>query len=574
MKFTDLLLPTLKENPKDAEARSHIVMMRSGMIRKLASGFYSYLPLGFKVLKKVEAIVREEMNATGANELLLPAVHPAELWKKTGRYDVMSDIMMTITRGDREYVLGPTHEEIITELASAYIKSYKDMPKILYQIQTKFRDEARPRFGVIRSREFIMKDAYSFDTDMASLDASYDRMYEAYKKIFNRCGLDYVIVHADPGAMGGNFSHEFMVLVDFGEDSVALCKACGYAASNEVAECVAHKRTLDSKESAKACPASESFDTPNLRTIDELTKKLKMSADTFIKTVFYTTDDGVVAALVNGAHEICEAKLARLLKTTTLALADEKTITDVTSGPVGFSGPIGLKKPVKIIADYAVGAMVDAIVGANKNNQHIKHVCVGRDFTVDESGDIRMITADDACPQCGKPIELSTSLEIGHVFKLGTKYTKAFQGSYLDNNGKQQDIIMGCYGIGVNRIIASCIEQHFDEEKGMIWPLSLAPFAVSIVTTNQKSDPVKEAAEVMYKELTDKGIDVLYDNRDDRMGVKLNDAELIGAPVHIIIGDRGLKDNKIEIRFRTSGTTVNEPVETVVHAVSQYLEDK
>ncbi|MBN1493067.1 MAG: proline--tRNA ligase, partial [Candidatus Omnitrophica bacterium] len=460
--------------------------------------------------------------------------------------------LMKVQKGDREYVLGPTHEEIITEIATAYIKSYKDMPKTLYQIQTKFRDEARPRFGVIRSREFIMKDAYSFDADTASLDKSYDIMFEAYKKIFDRCGLDYVIVQADPGPMGGNFSHEFMVLVDFGEDKVALCKACGYAASTEVAAC---KRPGNGGSKDKEGKL-EYFDTPGLKSIEELTSKLTIDATVFVKTILYETEHGIVACLVRGDHEICDAKLARQLKVSKLQLAGEETIKKVTGAEVGFSGPIGFKSKVMIIADHTVASMQNFITGANKTDQHVKNVNPGRDLTIDQVADVRVITANDVCPECGKPIMLQTALEIGHVFKLGTKYTHAFGSSYLDQNGKQQDIIMGCYGIGVNRIVASCIEQSYDEEKGMVWPRAVAPFAVSIVTANQNSEDVVAAADKLYATLCDAGIDVLYDDRNDRMGVKLNDAELIGVPIHVIIGDKGLQSGTIEVRDRRSGDKI------------------
>lgn len=568
MRFSSMLIPTLKEIPKDAEAKSHIVMLRAGMIRKLASGFYSYLPLGYRVLTKVETIIREEMGRAGAQELLMPAVHPVDIWKKTGRYDVMDDILMKIVKGDREYILGPTHEEIITELACAYIKSYKDMPKTLYQIQTKFRDEARPRFGVIRSREFIMKDAYSFDADAAGLDESYTKMYAAYQNIFSRCGLSFVIVAADTGAMGGKESHEFMVLVDFGEDRIVVCDACSYAASTEVAACPASAMTVGENKNKP-----EYFDTPDIKTIEELTAALTCNASAFVKTLLYTANDETVAVLVRGDHDVCEAKLAKVLKASKLVLADEKTIEAVTGARVGFSGPIGLKKKIRLVADAAVAAVSDGIVGANKNDQHIKHVRYGRDFTADEVADIRAIQDGDPCPQCGKKIELKTSLEIGHVFKLGTKYTEALEGRYQDKNGVQQTIIMGCYGIGVNRIIAAAIEQNYDEERGMIWPAAIAPFPISIITANQKSTTVTDAAEKLYAALTEANIDVLYDDRDERMGVKFNDAELIGAPIHVVVGDRGLKENTMEIRDRRCGEKQSVPVGDVAGYIVDKLAD-
>lgn len=566
MRSTEFLLPTLKEIPKDAEAKSHILMLRAGMIRKLASGFYSYLPLGFKVLQKVEAIVRQEMNAAGALEVLLPAVHPVDIWKKTGRYDVMEGILFKIEKGDREYVLGPTHEEIITELAVAYIRSYKDMPKTLYQIQTKFRDEARPRFGVIRSREFIMKDAYSFDADDQGLDVSYKKMYAAYERIFSRCGLKFVVVEADTGAMGGKTSHEFMVLVSFGEDRIVLCPKCGYSGSSEVAACSATNAPVN-----EPAGTLDYFATPNVSTIEELTASLKCDASRFIKTILYKTETGVVACLVRGDHEVCEAKLAKAVKSPKLELADEATIKRVTGARVGFSGPVKLKEKITIIADHAVVALVNGITGANKDDEHIRSVNYGRDYTADAVADVRVITPADPCPKCGASITIDTSLEIGHVFKLGTKYTQALEGFYSDKDGSQKQIIMGCYGIGVNRILAAAIEQNYDEKKGMIWPTAIAPFHVTIITANQKSADVVKVAEDLYRDLTAAGMDVLFDDRDERMGVKFNDAELVGAPVFIVIGDKGLKENKIEIRNRRVQETLQVAPADVVDTVKSLV---
>ena len=552
MRWSHMLIPTLREVPKDAEATSHKLMLRAGLIRKLMAGVYSYLPLGYRVLKKIIGIIQEEMDAVGAQELLLPAIHPVDIWQRTGRYDVMQDILMTVRKeGKQEIVLGPTHEEIITELAAAYIASYKDLPKSLYQIQTKFRDEARPRFGIIRSKEFIMKDAYSFDDSFAALDKSYVTMYDAYKRIFDRCGLEYAIVSADAGDMGGDVSHEFMVKLPFGEDFVVSCSDCDLSASIEVAQCGAPPAGTEDAPVKE----SEEFDTPGIKTIDDLSATYSIDPRILIKTIIYQCDDTPVACLVRGDCDICEAKLKKALGGTTLVLANESVIRDVTGAPVGFAGPVGLKKKTRIIGDLSVKGIVNAVTGANKKDAHIRNVNAGRDYTCDEYYDIRYIRDGDSCPVCAKgSVSLDRSLEIGHVFKLGTKYSQALHATFLDKNGKEKEIVMGCYGIGVNRIMAACIELHNDE-KGIQWPLSIAPFTVGIVPINVKHDKTMEYAESLYARLQQKGIDTIFDDRNARAGVKFNDIELIGIPLVVVVGERNLKNNCVEIKVRSSGET-------------------
>jgi len=557
MKWTQTLIPTLKETPQDAEAKSHILMVRAGLIRKITSGAYSYLPLGLRVLQKVENIVREEMNKAGALELLLPALQPPELWKKTGRYEALGEVLIKfIDRHKKEVLLGPTHEEIITSLAANEIRSYKQLPITLYQIQTKFRDEPRPRFGVLRSKEFIMKDAYSFDRDTDSLGESYKKMYEAYCNIFSRCGLNYIAVEADSGFMGGDASHEFMVLAPSGEDIIVFCESCKYAASREAAAIVksqSHKVTTSQVKNLKAEELKE-VHTPGVTTIEKVSALLKCSPESMVKTLIYKADEKAVAVLVRGDHEVNEAKLRRHLKAELLELADEKSILSATGGPIGFSGPVGLKG-VRLVADYSVSGMSNFVTGANKKDSHIINVNLGRDFEVVEWADLRYITETDVCPKCGKPITVQLAIEVGHTFKLGTKYSKALGASYLDENGKEHPMIMGCYGIGVNRIAAAAIEQNNDEN-GIIWPANIAPFKVIVIPVNAASKEIMDYAFEIYKSLQDEKIDVLLDDRDERAGIKFKDADLIGVPFHVIISDRHITKKQFEIKIRKTGERI------------------
>jgi len=531
--------------------------LRAGLIRQLASGVYSYLPLGFRTLLKIIGIIREEMNRAGASEVLLPALHPAELWKKSGRYETLGEDKIAFkNRAGHEFVLGPTHEEVITDLVGTNIKSFRDLPLNLYQIQNKFRDEARPRFGVIRTKEFIMKDAYSFDRDEKGLDVHYQKMSDAYHRIFTRCGLDFQVVNADTGMMGGKMSQEFMVICPYGEDRVAS-SANGYLASQDIA--TRGNPELTTPQSRSSGP--EAFDTPNLRTIEEISHKYKVAPSQMIKTLIYLADGKAVAALVTGDSEVNESKLRKLTGAKELRQADGPEILHATGAPVGFAGPVGLKIPV--YADWDVAGIADGVTGANEKDKHFKNVTFGRDFKPAVTGDIRFVKEGDRAPEGGGTLKLTTSMEIGHIFKLGTRYTESIGAYFLDENGERKPAIMGCYGIGVNRILAAAIEQHHDA-KGIQWPAAIAPFAMEIITVNHSVEAVAQAAEKIYAALTAAGKEVLFDERDERAGVKFNDADLIGIPLQIIVGERGLKEGKVEIKVRQTGETRLVDLESVL----------
>ena len=548
MRWSQTLIPSLRNVPKDAEAVSHQLGLRAGLIRQLASGVYSYLPLGFRTLLKIIQIIREEMNRAGASEVLLPALHPAEIWKKSGRYETLGEDKIAFkNRAGHEFVLGPTHEEVITDLVGTNIKSFRDLPINLYQIQTKFRDEARPRFGVIRTKEFIMKDAYSFDRDEKGLDVHYQKMFEAYHRIFTRCGLDFQVVNADTGMMGGKMSQEFMVICPYGEDRVAS-SATGYLASQDIA--TRGNPNLVTPQPQSAGP--EVFDTPNLRTIEEISHRYKVAPSQMIKTLIFMADGKAIAALVTGDSEVNESKLRKLIGAKELRQAEGHEIVEATGAPVGFAGPVGLKIPV--YADWDILGIADGVTGANEKDKHFKNVTVGRDFKPAATGDIRFVKEGDPAPEGGGALKLTTSMEIGHIFKLGTRYTESIGAYYLDEKGERKPAIMGCYGIGVNRILAAAIEQHHDA-KGIQWPAAIAPYAAEIITVNHNVEAVAETAEKIYTELTAAGKEILFDDRDERAGVKFNDADLIGIPLQIIVGERNLAQGKVEIKDRKTGET-------------------
>ena len=571
MRWTQSLIPTLKEDPQDAEVISHKLMVRAALIRKLISGAYSYLPLGLRVLQKVSNIIREEMNAKGAQEVLLPAIHPPEFWKKTGRYELLGQVLIKFKdREGRELVLGPTHEEIITDLVANNVKSYKDLPLILYQIQTKFRDEPRARFGVMRTAEFIMKDAYSFDCSTEGMESSYKKMYDAYCRIFERCGLPYIPVEADPGMMGGSVSHEFMVPSDAGEDEIVICQKCKYAASTQVAACKTDPGPRSSK-TEKKLPIAE-VETPDMKTIEKVSEFLKVEPKKLVKTLLYKADDKVVALLVRGDFEANETKLKNYLKCAVLELADEKTIEGFTGAPVGFSGPVKLKD-TRIVADNSVKDMVNFVTGANKKDAHLVNVNIGRDFETKEFADLRGITNFDKCPACGKAIDIKHAIEIGHTFKLGTKYSEILGAKFLDAEGKTNAIIMGCYGIGVNRIIASLIETSNDKD-GIIWPLSIAPYQILIVSLNIANKKIKEISEEVYSKLKAGGYEVLYDDRDISAGIKFKDADLVGIPIQIVIGEKNAKKNIVEIKTRADRKVVEVKLADVESQIKQLLSSK
>ncbi len=544
MKWTRYLIPTAKETPADAVVPSHRLMIRAGLMRQIAAGAYAYLPLGYRTLQKIEAIVREEMDRAGGVELHMPAMQPLDLWKETKRDEAMGDTMVRLADKPfrRNTVLGPTHEEVVTDIVRAYVNSYKQLPITLYQIQTKFRDEERPKSGVLRTREFLMKDAYSFNPDKASLDESYRRMYQAYCRIYERCGLPYVAVEAESGPIGGDASHEFMVVTDAGEDYLVRTEDGTYAANVERAEFA----PLPAPADAPAQDLKE-VHTPGLSTIDDVSGFLKCAPADMIKTLIYEADGAVVVALVRGDHEINEPRLRRHLGANALALATPAVIEKVTGAAVGFAGPVGLKD-VRVVADQAVSVMRNAVTGANKTDYHLTGVNVGRDFNIAETADIRYAVPGDKAAS-GAPLIFEKCIEVGHVFKLGSKYSDAMKAHFLDENGKSKPVIMGCYGIGLNRIMAAAIESSHDDA-GIIWPINIAPFTVEIVALDVREEKVMATAQQIHDALEARGIDVLLDDRDARPGFKFKDADLIGIPLRVTVGKRGLDEGIVEFKRR------------------------
>ncbi|WP_223068078.1 proline--tRNA ligase [Paenibacillus caui] len=550
MRQDKLLIPTLREAPGDAEANSHKLLVRGGYIRQLAAGVYTYLPLGWRVLKKASDIVREEMNRAGAQELLMPAMQPAELWQESGRYHVYGPELIRLKdRHDREFALGPTHEEVITTLVRNDVTSYRKLPMNLYQIQTKYRDERRPRFGLLRGREFLMKDAYSFDTDWESLDKVYREMYAAYERIFTRCGLDFRAVEADSGSIGGEGeTHEFMALAEIGEDTIVSCTACDYAANLEKAEAgfaEAPPRNVDQ------LAGIEKIYTPGTSSISQLVESLGIPADQFVKTMIYIADGKPVAVLIRGDHEVNELKLMALLEAEEVRLAENEEA--VAAGVVvGFAGPVGLDLPV--VADRDAANLAAWIVGANERDYHLKQVVPGRDFKLEKIGDLRNAAEGDVCPHCGQPLQFHRGIEVGHVFKLGTKYSEALGATYLDQAGKTQTMIMGCYGIGISRILSAVTEQRSDGSS-MVWPVGIAPFHVHLIQISAKDEAQRKLAEELYAQLQAAGIEVLLDDRDERAGVKFKDADLMGIPLRITVGKQAAEGL---VEFKNRAEDVSE----------------
>ena len=553
MRQSQAFLPTLKEDPADAELVSHKLMVRAGMLRKHAAGIYSLLPIGWRVTKKVANIVRDEMDRAGAQEVLLPVLMPSELWIETGRWEKYGkDLFRQRDRHDRDYALGPTHEEAITDLVRNHVRSYRDLPQTLYQIGVKFRDEIRPRFGLMRAREFLMKDAYSFHVDDAQLGETYERMREAYSAIFRRCGMTFVVVEADSGAIGGDVNHEFLVTADSGEAEI-FSSSCGYAASSESAKF--------SWTPAPAEPeaAREEKSTPGKKTVDEVASFLGVGADRLLKSLVFMADDQAVLAVVPGDRELNEAKLARHLGGAVLRLATAAEIEALTGGPLGFTGPVGLGKPMRTIVDQTVQEGRNYVVGGNKRDVHLVNVRVGRDFTVQEHADLVTAKEGDKCPRCGDVMRVSRGIEVGHVFKLGTKYSESMKARFLDAEGKERTIVMGCYGIGVTRIVAAAIEQSHDAN-GIIWPMPIAPYQVHVVPVNMKDEHTRNTATALYESLMAGGVDVLFDDRDERPGAKFKDADLLGVPLRVTIGEKGLADGIVELRDRRTGNVDRLPV--------------
>ena len=543
MLFSRALIPTVKEAPQDAANVSHVMLTRGGFIRRVGAGMYDFLPLGLRVLRKVEGIVREEMDRAGALEILMPALLPADYFKETGRWDRFGDTLFRLKdRKGTEFHLGPTHEEIVTDIARREIKSYRDMPKNLYQIQSKYRDEPRPRGGLLRCREFIMKDAYSFDADEAGAKASYERMRVAYCRVFDRMGLTYRMVAADSGAMGGSTSAEFQVLADSGEDAIVACDTCDYAANVEVATVMAQKAEAGGTEEART-----EVHTPKHGTIDEVTAFLGVTKDKMLKSLLYVAGEGVVMAVVRGDHDVNEIRLARALGLSEVFLASEADVTKATGAAVGFAGPVGFKG--KILVDRAASVVVNGVTGANKSDYHWKGVNRGRDYEGDVV-DIRLAATGDTCPSCEKgKLQSYRGIEAGHIFILGTHYSEKMRALFSGEGQEQKPVVMGCYGIGVSRLVATAIEQHNDAD-GIKWPMSLAPYHVALVTLG-KDQAVADAGKKLYDELWALGIEVLWDDRDERPGVKFKDADLIGLPLRVTIGGKGLAGGNVELKPRT-----------------------
>jgi len=568
MHFSKLFIPTLKESPADAEVISHKLMVRAGMIRQLASGIYSILPLGLRVLRKVEQIIREEMNRIGGQEVFLPSIQPAELWVESKRWDFYGKELLRIKdRHGREFCYGPTHEEVITDIVRREIKSYRQLPILLYQIQTKFRDEVRPRFGIMRGREFMMKDAYSFHADEKDTQHTYHQMAKAYTNIFERCGLRFKQVQADSGTIGGSFSHEFAVLADSGEDEIGFCESCGYASNLEMAE-----SKPPSPSTAPSTPQDiKEVETPGKKSVKEVAGFLNLPAHQIVKTILLENENGRVAGLVRGDHEINLVKMKNLIGCEWLQPAGEEAFSKKPELHRGYIGPVGLDLPV--YADREISVLHDFVTGANKPSAHFTGVQVQRDLKIKEFGDIRTVRAKDPCPRCedGK-YQVKRGIEVGHIFILGTKYSSAMKAVFLDQHGKENAMIMGCYGIGVGRTAAAAIEQNNDE-RGIIWPRNLAPFQVIIIPVNYSNSDLKNACDTLYNRLQETGIETLLDDRSDRLGGKLKDADLMGIPLQIIIGPKSLSAGQVEIKIRKTNESSLHPYPQVIEDIPSILKD-
>lgn len=547
MRVSKLYAPTLREVPAEAEVVSHQLMLRAGFMRKAAGGIYTYLPLAWRVLKKIERIVREEMDAKGSQELLMPIVQPAEIWQESGRWDVYGAEMFRLQdRHNRCFCLGPTHEEMVTTLIRGDVRSYRQLPLSVYQIQNKYRDERRPRFGLMRGREFIMKDAYSFDRDEAGLDKSYQDMYDAYTNIFARCGLNFRPVEADSGAIGGSGSHEFMVIADSGEAEIVFCTSCDYAANVEKAELF----PLEAQEEAML--TKEEVVTPDCKTIADVCAYLKLPVDHSVKAVAYNSEKGLILCFVRGDHEVNEIKVINTCGVIDLEMATEEQLA--AAGTVGgYMGPVGIdNKKVIVVVDATVMKMHNVCCGANKEGYHFINVNPGRDFTPTYVADIRLIQEGDPCPHCGGEVSKARGIEVGQVFKLFTKYSSALKATYLDENGKEQPMVMGCYGVGVSRTMAAAIEQNYDDN-GIIWPIEIAPYHVLVVAVNTKDEASAAKAEEIYMQLKKVGLETVIDDRNERPGVKFKDADLIGYPLRVVVGPKTLTEGKLEVKIRKTG---------------------
>jgi len=565
IRYSRYLMPTTKETPSDAEVVSHRLMLRAGLLRKVASGIYNYMPAGLRILRKVERILREEMDRAGAQEILMPSVVPSELWKESGRWDAYGkELLRFKDRAEREFCLGPTHEEVVTDLVRREVRSYRQLPLTLYQIQDKFRDEIRPRFGLMRGREFFMKDAYSFDADEEGAAESYRKMYDAYCRIFRRMGLDFRAVEADTGNIGGSSSHEFMVIADSGEDAIVSCVSCAYGANVEKAECLPPEGEASAGETAREKEGGpRKVSTPGMRTIGEVSAFLGIGPETLVKTLLFETSVGDVAVLVSGTHEVNEVKVKNHLGADFVRLAGEDRVREMTGAPSGFAGPVGLS--VRTIADLSVRSIRSGATGGNEKDVHLVDVVPGRDFRPQGYADLRMVREGDTCPRCGGTLRFSRGIEVGHVFRLGTKYSEAMRAVYLDEGGKERVTVMGCYGIGVGRTAAAAVEQNHDDD-GIVWPISIAPFEVAVIPVNVKQADVMAAAERVAADLDERGVEVFLDDREDRPGIKFKDADLTGIPVRITLGEKNVAAGFGEIRDRKTGETVRIPMPELANA--------
>ena len=568
MRWTQFLINTLREVPADADVISQKLMMRAGMIRKVAAGIYTYLPLGLRSIRKMEAIVREEMNRAGAIELLMPAIQPAELWMESGRWQLYGKELLRIRdRHDRDFVFGPTHEEVITDLVRDSVSSYRQLPLNLYQIQTKFRDEVRPRFGLMRGREFVMKDAYSFHTSAESLDETYQKMRGAYTRIFDRCSLAHVPVEADTGNIGGSASHEFMVLAQSGEDAVVHCPSCRYGANVEKASSSFY--SVDDEPIEPVAEPMIAVETPGTQSIEDVGRFLNLPTRGLVKTLVFDTDSEPVMVLLRGDRQANLIKIKNYLGAQTIEMLPDERFQQVTGGPVGYCGPVNTRSR-RILADGALKARTSWTVGANEPNKHFRNAVPGRDFQLSEFGDFTLVEEGDPCSRCGTPLEIFRGIEVGHIFKLGTKYSTAMHCVYLDERGERQPMIMGCYGLGVGRTVAAAIEQSHDED-GIIWPVPIAPFEVAVIAVG-KDENVQRVSVEIYDHLRGAGVDVILDDRDERPGVKFKDADLIGFPLRIVVGSKSLANNQVEWSFRKGRERQMGAPSEVVQTVLQHLE--
>lgn len=569
MRMSRLLFATLRETPAEAEIVSHQLMLRAGLIHKISMGIYTYMPLGYRVLKKIENIIREEMDGQGAQELFMPVVHPAELWKESGRWQVYGkELMRMKDRHDRDYLLAPTHEEVITTILRQDVRSYKQLPQLAYQIQTKFRDERRPRFGVMRCREFVMKDCYSFDRDEDGLSVSYEKMNRAYHNIFTRCGLDFRPVVADSGAIGGSGSHEFMALSDVGESAILFCHSCDYAATDEIAAVEPAPTGV-----GEAFRAMETVWTPDCKTVEDLARLLKVPADRTVKTLCYTADGEPVVVLIRGDRQVNEIKLQNTLGCFELEFATDDAVRAIGMEP-GYCGPVGLRDGVKVVADREVPLMVNHECGDGRKDYHLLNVNYQRgDYRIDIVADIALVTKGAKCPVCGAALDLARGVEVGQIFKLHTKYSEKLGARYVDENGDEHDMVMGCYGIGVGRTMAAIIEQHNDAH-GIVWPMSVAPFEAEIVPVNDKDDWLMAEAEKLYRELQQRGVETLLDDRKERPGVKFNDGDLLGFPLRVVMGKKCRETGMAEIKIRATGAVHEMPLAEVAGAVQRFKEEQ